>query len=67
VLWKIAVGLKLPFHDLLGVPEQESAYFDREQSRNEATDRVTGPCSRSSGLAIQTIAAFLDLLPANGS
>jgi transcriptional regulator with XRE-family HTH domain len=29
VLWKIAVGLELPFHDLLGVTAQESAYLLR--------------------------------------
>jgi XRE family transcriptional regulator, regulator of sulfur utilization len=29
VLWKIAVGLELPFHDLLGADEQESAHLLR--------------------------------------
>ena len=31
VLWKIAVGLELPFHDLLGVAEQESAHLLRAE------------------------------------
>ena len=33
VLWKIAVGLELPFHDLLGVPEQKSAHLLRARDR----------------------------------